>query len=203
MVLEKILLFGKWDTTGIEVMDPGLRQYINLEPVYIPIRARGKYAKKRFGKRKVHIVERLINKLMVPGHEGKKHRFTSGRCTGKTVNVMNIVRKAFEIIEKRTGKNPVEVLVRAIENAAPREEIVLIEIGGVRVPKAVDTSPQRRVDVALRWIAQGTYKKCYKQHLKAPEALAEEIIAAAENNPQRSYAIQKKIEIERQAAASR
>lgn len=201
--MEKVLLFGKWDTTGIEVKDPGLRQYICLDPIYIPLRSKGKHAKKRFGKRKVHIVERLINKLMVPGHEGKKHKFTSGHCTGKTVNAMNIVREAFEIIERRTKMNPVEVLVRAIENAAPREEIVLIEIGGVRVPKAVDTSPQRRVDVALRWVAQGTYKKCYKQHKKAPEALAEEIIAAANNDNQRSYAIQKKIEVERQAAASR
>ncbi len=201
--MDKVLLFGKWDTSEIEVRDPGLRQYINLDPIYFPHRSKGKHAKKRFGKAKFHIVERLITKLTVAGHEGKKHRFTSGRNTGKILNAMNIVREAFEIIERRTGQNPVEILVRAIENAAPREEIVLIEIGGVRVPKAVDTAPQRRVDVALRWIAQGTYKKCYKQHKKAPEALAEEIIAAANNDPQRSYAIQKKIEVERQAAASR
>lgn len=201
--MKKILLFGRWDTSGVEVKDPGLREYIFLENVYLPIKSRGRQAKKRFGKKKVHIVERLMNKLMVPGHEGKKHKFTSGHCTGKVVNVMNIVKKAFEIIEKKTKRNPVEVLVRAIENAAPREEIVLIEIGGVRVPKAVDVSPQRRVDVALRWIAQGTYRKCYKQHKKAPEALAEEILAAANNDSQRSYAIKKKIEVERQAAASR
>ncbi len=196
------LLFGRWDTSNIKISTPGLKEYICLEPVYVPFISKGKHVKKRFGKAKVNIVERLINKLMVPGHEGKEHRFTSGRCTGKKLLATKIVIKAFEIIEKKTGENPIQVLVRAIENAGPREEIVLIEMGGVRVPKAVDVSPQRRVDIALRWIVQSAYKKAYTQHLKAWEALADEIILAANNDP-KSRAISKKIEVERQAAVSR
>ena len=38
-----------------------------------------------------------------------------------------IILEAFEILEKQTGKNPVEILVRAIENAAPRDEVTVIE----------------------------------------------------------------------------
>jgi len=55
----------------------------------------------------------------VAGHRGKKHKLTSGRMVGKTQNVANIVIEAFEIIEKKSQKNPLEVLITAVENAAP------------------------------------------------------------------------------------
>jgi len=199
--MEKFKVFGEWETDGIKVYDPGLAPYINLDPKLLP-RSHGRLAKKRFGKSKVHIVERLINKVLVSGHKGKKHWRTSGRNVGKYHKAYNLVKKAFKLIEQRTKKNPVEVLVRAIENSAPREETTTIEYGGVRYPKAVDCSPQRRVDLALRWLAQGAYQSSSSSKRRIHEALAEEIILASKNDS-KSFAISKKIEVERQALASR
>ena len=192
-------LFGKWENKA-EINDPGLIKYINLRDIYIP-HSHGRNAKYRFGKSKMHIVERLINKLTIVGHKGKKHWRTSEFKTGKKVMAMDIVKNAFEIIEKRTKKNPIEVLVKAIENSAPREEVTTIEIGGVRVPKQVDISPQRRVDLALRWITQGAYQNSVN-NIRIEKALADEIINAYENN-NKSFAVSKKTEVERQAAASK
>lgn len=196
-----IKLFNKWDTSGIKVEDPGLKDYINLRPLYV-LKTGGQNAKEKFWKSKYNIVERFINKLMVPGHKGKKHKLSSGHCSGKGQKVMKIVEKTFLIIEKELKKNPVEVFVKALENSAPREEITAIEYGGARYPKAVDCSPQRRVDFAMRMMVQGAYAKTFGTKKKMHEWLAEEIINAYNLNT-KSNAIAKKLELERQAQSSR
>jgi len=195
-------VFNRWSVEGIEVKDPGLKKYISLQPSVVP-RSRGKLAPRRFYKSKMFIVERLITKLMVPGHVGKKHVRTSGRCTGKTFTVYNIVRKAFERIEKETKKNPIEVLVRAVENAALREEIASYQLGGIIVRRAVVTSPQRRVDIALRQIAQAAYAKAFGKRTTMVDALATEIIGAHNNDSSVSLAIKERERIEREAEAAR
>ena len=139
---------------------------------------------------------------MVTGHKGKKHFKSSGHITGKSNNAYSIVEKAFEIIEKRTKENPIKVFVKAVENASPREAIVTIEYGGARYPRAVECAPQRRVDVALKNMAQGAYHKTFNSKIKAETALADEIIAAYSLNPN-SNSLRKKQEVERQADASR
>jgi len=185
-----ILLFGKWSLTDVVIRDPGLRRYISLRPVYIP-HTEGRHEKKRFLKSKVPIVERLINQLMRPGkNAGKKHL------------AYNIVKTAFEIIHLKTGENPVQVLVRAIENAAPREETTRIVYGGILYHVSVDVAPQRRVDLALRFIAEGARMAAFDNPKTIEEALADEIIAAARNDTA-SYAIRKKEEIERIALSAR
>ncbi len=197
----EVKAFNKWDTKGIEVEDEGLKAYITLQPKIIP-KTGAKYAGQRFHKSNTFIVERLINKLMVPGHKGKKHKLTSGHCTGKSITVYKIVEDALTEIENKTKKNPIAVLVKAIENAATREEIVTIEYGGARYPKPVECSPQRRIDLVLRWFVQGAYEKTFNKKIKASQALADEILNAYQNNT-KSFAIQKKKEIERQADSSR
>lgn len=197
----EVKLFNRWGFEGIKVEDPGLQRYINLKPIIVP-RTFGRHAYQRFAKSELNIVERFINKLMTPGHKGKKHWRTSRHCTGKWHTACNIAYRTFEIIEQRTKQNPIAVLVKAIENAAPREEVTMIEVGGIRVPKAVDTAPQRRVDLALRWITQAAFAASAGKKKSIEECLADEIIYAA-NNDARSVAINKKIELERQAAASR
>lgn len=193
--------FNKWSTQGIEVKDPGLKGYITLEPKIVP-KTGATYAKQRFYKSKIFIVERLINKVMVPGHKGKKHFKSSGRNTGKANTAFKLVEEALDIVESRTKKNPVEVLVKAIENAAPREEIITIEYGGARYPKAVECGPQRRVDIALKNMAQGAYIRSFGKKKSSAQALAEEIIEAYEFMST-STAIAKKRDIERQADSSR
>ncbi len=197
----EIKLFNRWSVSEITVGDLGLKDYINLNPVFVP-KTGGRNVKIKFHKSKNNIVERMINKLMVPGHRGKKHRLSSGYCTGKGHKAYNIVERTFEIIETKMNKNPVGVFVKAIENAAPREEITTIEYGGAKYPQAVDVAPQRRVDLALRQFAQGSYGKTFHGKKKAEEYLAEEIINAY-NSDQKSVAIAKKLELERQADSSR
>ncbi len=187
---EEIRLFGKWSYESVDIRDPSLKRYLSLRPVWIP-HTGGRHEHRRFGKAEVPIVERLINKLMFPGRNaGKKHL------------AYNIVKKAFELIHLKTGENPLQVLVRAIENAAPREETTRIMFGGIVYHVAVDVAPQRRVDLALKYITEGARRAAFNNPKPIEECLADEIIAAA-NYDEKSYAIQKKEEIERIALSSR
>jgi len=195
-------IFNKWNLEEIVVNDSGLKNYINLKSVIVP-KSFGRHAKKQFHKSQINIVERLMNHLFVSGHRGKKHLLTSGHNVGKTSKVWNLTKKTFEIIENRTKKNPIEVLVRAIENAALREEITSFQVGGIIVRKAVITAPQRRVDIALRLITQGAYQKAFANPKKMAECLADEIFAAFNNDSQNSHAIKVKERKEREAAGSR
>lgn len=196
-----VLAFNRWDVSKVVVNDSGLRDYICLEPRIVP-KTSGRNAGQRFYKSKTFIVERFMNHLFVPGHKGKKHKFTSGHNTGKSITVYRIMLKTLELIEKRTQKNPIGVLVKAIENSAPRDEVITIEYGGARYPKAVEVSPQRRVDLAIRFMVQGAYAKSFNSKTKMFQALATEIINAYNINNQ-SNAIAKKLELERQADSAR
>jgi small subunit ribosomal protein S7 len=194
-------LFNRWSTEGIEVNDISLKPYLNLKPILVP-RTGGRAGKNRLWTDQAPIVERLMNKMMVAGHKGKKHKITSGQNTGKSSRLYKVVEKTLTIIENQTKKNPIEVLVRAIENACPREEITTIEYGGARYPQAVDMAPLRRIDIALRQMVQGSYQKSFNSKARIEKVLADEILAAY-NNDQKSAAISKKLEIERQSDASR
>ena len=199
--MSNILAFNRWSLEGIKVEDIGLQQYITLQPKIVP-KTGARYAGSKFHKSKTFIVERLINKLMIPGHKSKKHFKTSYHITGKAQTAYNIVEEAFKHIEKATKENPLKVFVKALENAAQREEIVTIEYGGARYPKAVECSPQRRVDLALRHMTQGAYHRTFNTKKSIVNSLAEEIISAYRLS-NTSNAIARKLEIERQADSSR
>lgn len=195
-------IFDKWGTEGIEVKDAGLRKYINLQPVIIP-RSGGRHAKHQFHKSKMSIVERLMNKMMVPGHKGKKHVLTSGRVVGKTQIIYKIVRSAFEKIEKQTGKNPIEVFVGAIQNSALREEITAYQVGGIIMRRAVIASPQRRVDLSLKNIVHTAYKRSFGKKETMSDALANELVAAYNNDSSKSEAVKDRERVEREAEGAR
>jgi small subunit ribosomal protein S7 len=196
-----ILAFNKWSTAGITVEDPGLQRYISTQARIVP-KTGARYAGRRFHKSKVFIVERLINKVMIPGHKSGKHTRTSESCTGKAITALEIVKGTFEIIERQLKLNPVMVFVKAIENAAPREEIVTIEYGGARYPKAVECAPQRRIDLVLHYMVEGAADKSFNKKKGIENALADEIVAAYKMDL-KSLAISKKNEIERQADSAR
>ena len=197
----QILAFNTWSTEGIVVADAGLKNYITLQAMIVP-KTGARYAGKDFHKSRTFIVERLINKLMVPGHKGKKHVRSSGHISGKAQNAYYTMFDTLQILEKKTGENPIGVLVKAIENAAPREVIITIEYGGARYPKAVECAPQRRVDVVLRLFVQGSYQKAFNSKRSMVDCLADEILNAY-NLSNNSLAISKKLEVERQADSSR
>ena len=187
---EEIRLFEKWSFNGLEAKDLGLKRYISLKPVYIP-HTTGRHEHKRFRKAEVNIVERFINNLMRPG---------SG--AGKKAKAINVVRNAFEIVHLRTGENPIQILVRAVENSAPCEDTTRISFGGIVYHMAVDISPLRRVDLALRLLSEGARKAALGNPRSLEECLAEELILAASKDV-KSYAVQKRNEMERVALSSR
>lgn len=197
-VEEKMLLFGKYDF-NVQVNDAGLKDVINLKPAVLP-KGKGLTSQQFLGRTKVNLVDRLITHLMVPGHKGKKHLRTSKLMSGRYYTALNVVDSAFDRIAK-SGKNPLEVLVRAVENSAPKEEVMTLLIAGQRIPRQVDISPMRRVDLALRWIAEGTYQSSFTGK-KADVALAEILTSAASNLPS-SFPISKKNDTEKQASMNR
>jgi small subunit ribosomal protein S7 len=200
MVELNFKVFDLYDLSEINVEDPGLKSSINLQPKLI-LKSHGRNVQK-MGQIKVNIIERLMNRLAVAGHRGKKHRIILGHVTGKYSKNMKIVLDAFNMIEQKKNKNPVQVLVDAIQNSAPKDEITVIEYGGARYPQAVDVSPLRRVNLALRWITQGASDRAFNKKKNITQGLAEEIILASENNGD-SFAIRKRNESEKQADSAR
>ena len=187
---QDIKLFQKWTFTDIAVQDIGLQRYLNLTPMVAP-HSMGRHEHQRFRKAKVNIVERLINSLM-----------RSGKNAGKKAKATNIVKEAFEIIYIRTGKNPIEILVKAVENASPCEDTTRVSYGGVVYHLSVDVAPQRRIDLAIRHISEGARAASINNPRSIQETLADELVLAA-NKDIKSAGIAKRNEIERVAQSSR
>ena len=199
--MSDVKFFNRWSAENIVVRDPGLVNYITIAPKILP-KTGARYAGNRFHKSQTFIVERLAAKLMNSGHKSKKHFMSSGHNAGKKDVALKTVERALAKVELKLKQNPLAALVKAVENAAPREEVIAIEYGGARYPKAVDVAPQRRVDIALRNMTQGAYVKSFNKKTKIEDALADEIIAAAQCSA-RSAAVSKKRDLERQAASSK
>jgi len=195
---QNLLLFRKWDLSDIEIQDIGLKNAISLKKSIMPLTF-GRSALKRFNKADINIVERLANKIM---HFGKKYAKNTGRMGGKKAHSINIVKATLDIIHLKTGKNPVEVLVRAVEHSAPNEDTTRIVYGGTVYHVSVDVAPIRRVDMALRFIADGVKEATFSNPKAIEEHLSEHLIRAAENDSN-APSIKKKHELERVAQASR
>jgi small subunit ribosomal protein S7 len=140
--------------------------------------------------------------MYVAGHRGNKHYITSGKNTGKSEKLWNIIEEVFDNIYEQTDENPIQVLADAIENSAPVEEVVTYQRGGARARKAVIMSPQRRVDVALRLLVQGAYEKRLAESEDAVKTLTNELIGAADGN-NNIRAVQTKERKEREAEGAR
>ncbi|MEJ6530128.1 MAG: 30S ribosomal protein S7 [Candidatus Poseidoniaceae archaeon] len=184
------LVFGKWDASEITCKDPGLAPYINLSTVGIP-HTGGRHANAWFGKAKLSVVERFINKLM-----------RTGPYTGKKQGAMKAFESALDQIASKSNSNPLQTFVDAICNAAPMEEITRIKFGAVSQPKAVDSSPSRRLDVALRNLAQGAQQGTHKSKKTLTNCIINELNKAAVGDIT-SFAVSKKEELERIAASAR
>jgi small subunit ribosomal protein S7 len=182
-------MLTKYNMNDVKIEDQGLARYINLkmETIYLG----GIYNNKLFGKSKIPIVERLINNIM-----------RSENYNGKKIKAYKVVRDAFKIIDKRMKKNPMQVFIDAIQNSAPKEETTRLRFGGISVPKAVDVSPQRRLDLAIRNITKGSLNATYKNKKGVEYCLADEIIKASKNDVS-SFAVAKKNDVERVAKSAR
>jgi small subunit ribosomal protein S7 len=184
------MLFGKYSFEGVEVHDPGLKKYINITPIALP-HTNARYSSRPFSKQKVNIVERLVNGMMRTEH-----------ATGEKARTYRMVRDAFKMIEEKTKLNPIQVLVDAVERGSPREEVTRLKYGGISVPKAVDTSSYRRVNIAIKNICQGVVRASRGSKKRIEQVLADELAAAARGDVN-SFAIAKKGEVERVASSAR
>lgn len=183
-------LFDKWDPSEVTLHDRGLARYVTLTG-HFSVHTGARHANKKFGKADVNVIERFINQLM-----------RTDDYTGKKTKAIRVVEDTFDHIHETTGDNPLQVFVDALQNAAPREEVTRLRYGGISVPKAVDTAPSRRVDWALRNLAQGTIDTSYKNSIPVHECLARELLQAADGSPD-SYAVGRRDEVERVAGSAR
>ena len=183
-------VFGKWDASEVTCRDPGLAPYVNLTTVGVP-HTGGRHANAWFGKSKLSVVERYVNKLM-----------RTGKYTGKKQGAMKAFEEALDTMAERSGDNPLQMFVDAICYAAPMEEITRIKFGAVSQPKAVDASPSRRLDVALRNLAAGAASGTRKSKRTLTQCIVNELTKASTGDVT-AFAVAKKEEVERIAASAR
>ena len=107
------------------------------------------------------LVTRLINKIMLDGKKGV---------------AQNILYNAFDIVEKKTGSQPMEVFEKALDNVMPELELKLRRVGGANYQVPVEVSDERRLTLGLRWIVN--YSRL-RNEKTMQERLANEIIDAS------------------------
>jgi len=94
---------------------------------------------------------------------------------GKKEAAKKAVYGALDIIKEKTGEDPVTVFETAIKNIEPSIEVRSRRVGGATYQVPVEVRPERRLQLALRWIVTFARKK---QGMPMAERLAQEIIAA-------------------------
>ena len=107
------------------------------------------------------LVTRLINKIMLDGKKGV---------------AQSILYNAFEIIETKTGQQPMEVFEKALDNVMPELELKLRRVGGANYQVPVEVSSERRLTLGLRWIVNYSRLRSEKT---MEQRLANEIMDAA------------------------
>jgi len=198
-----IKLYNKWSFENIEIKDWTLEKYINMRPVIIPHTA-GRHEHKRFWKTtKISIIERFVNRLLAPGFIGSKIKgHKSSYSSGKKSKLLGNLENAFTLLELNTGHNPIQVLIDAICNSAPREETTRIAKGGISYASAVDVSPQRRVDLAIKYLVQAIGSSSHSNERGFGINISRELALASKGNIE-SKAIKRKDEVERIAVSAR
>jgi small subunit ribosomal protein S7 len=125
-------------------------------------------------------------------------RFTNSLLLqGKKSTARNILYDAFELVGKKTEKNPLEVFQKAMNNASPVIEVRARRVGGATYQVPTEVRPERRTALAIRWIisnAKGRSEKSMAQKLAA------ELLAAANGE---GNAVKKRDEVHRMAEANK
>jgi len=117
--------------------------------------------------------------------------------SGKKAVAERIVYGAFELIEKKSGKNPVEVFGAALANIRPVVEVKSRRVGGANYQVPVEVRPARRSALAMRWLKEFARKRGEKS---MGQRLAGELLDAAEG---RGGAMKKREEVHRMAEANK
>jgi small subunit ribosomal protein S7 len=109
------------------------------------------------------VVTKLINSVMLDGKKGTAQRIVYG---------------AFDMVQEKTGKDPIEVFEEAMNNIMPVLEIRARRVGGANYQVPVEVRPERRQTLGLRWLVDYTRKRGERT---MRERLAKEIMDAANN----------------------
>lgn len=107
------------------------------------------------------VVAKLINSIMIDGKKGTAQK---------------IVYDAFEIINKKTGEEPLEIFHRAMSNIMPQVEVKARRVGGANYQVPVEVRPERRQTLGLRWLT--TYTRRRSERTMA-QRLANELMDAS------------------------
>jgi small subunit ribosomal protein S7 len=116
---------------------------------------------------------------------------------GKRSTAESIVYGAFDIIEEKAKKNPVEVFEAAIESVKPELEVRSRRVGGATYQVPTEVRPRRQQALAIRWLI-GAVRKRNEQTTRA--RLAAEILDAASG---RGSAIKKREDTHKMAEANK
>ncbi len=137
------------------------------------------YPDLRYGSK---LVSKLINYVM---RDGKKSL------------ARKIVYGAFDLIQERTGQDPLEVFYKAVRNCMPKLETRSRRVGGAAYQVPFEVPEDRQKTLALRWIVQAARERSERTMV---ERLAAEIMDAAKGQ---GRAYEKKLEAHRMAEANR
>ena len=117
--------------------------------------------------------------------------------SGKKAVAERIVYGAFDQINKKSGKDPVEVFNQAMSNVRPVVEVKSRRVGGANYQVPVEVRPARRAALAMRWIKDAARKRGEKS---MGQRLAGELLDASEG---RGAAMKKREEVHRMAEANK
>jgi small subunit ribosomal protein S7 len=117
--------------------------------------------------------------------------------SGKKSVASTLVYDAFDMIEEKTSRNPLEVFEQAMKNVSPMMEVKPRRVGGATYQVPMEVSPQRRFALASRWILQSSKARSGKSFA---EKLAGELMDAANNQ---GASIRKREETHKMAEANR
>ena len=117
--------------------------------------------------------------------------------SGKKSVAENIIYGAFEYIQSKSGKDPLEVFSAALSNCKPMVEVKSRRVGGANYQVPVEVRPVRRMALAMRWLREAAKKRGEKS---MDMRLANELMEASEN---RGGAVKRKDEVHRMAEANK
>ncbi len=128
------------------------------------------------------LVGQVINKVLL---KGKKERSRQ------------IVYGALEIVERRAGRDPLDVLKRAVDNIRPQVEVRSRRVGGSSYQVPIDVRPRRANTLAVRWLVSFARKR---RERTMEERLANEILDASNNT---GLAVKRKEDVHKMAESNK
>ena len=128
------------------------------------------------------LVTKLVNSIMLDGKKGVAQKVVYG---------------AFEIVENKTGNDPLEMFEKAMENIMPNLECKTRRVGGANYQVPLEVSPARRETLGLRWLT--AYSRARSENTMK-ERLANELMDAANNV---GSAVKKREEVHKMAESNK